>query len=422
MSVVGSTNRTGWIEEPNCQACHVGSATNRLGVIRYVDALTTGGVLRAAAEPLFATSSNTPAAGLSLYRFSTGHGGLQCAACHGSTHAEFPSAVASDNAQHIAVQGHAGTMIECQACHGTQPSTVSGGPHGMHPIGQNWARNHADAVQGSGGPAQCKACHGSDYRGTVLSRSQMDRTLSTKFGSRTFWRGFQISCYNCHNGPNSSDAVGNTAAVVTGGATSTPAGVAVSMTLPASDANGNALTLRVVDQPAHGSVALTGATATYYPEAGWTGTNRFTFSAWDGYTDSNLGAMTVVVYRVDADADGVPDWWTQLHFGHAAGQADDQSRAGDDPDGDGLSNAQEQQAGTDPADGRNGPRLVSIGRAGTNVTGRFSTALGQHFIVQRATDPAGPWQNVGGERWGHQDSVPFADGGATGALYRLVAP
>jgi|GEM_PF-2501692 len=50
----------------------------------------------------------------------------------------------------------------------------------------------------------------------------------------------------------------------------------------------------------------------------------------------------------DSDGDGIPDWWTQLYFGHPTGLARDYSRAADDPDGDGLTNFQEFQLGTDP--------------------------------------------------------------------------
>jgi hypothetical protein len=50
----------------------------------------------------------------------------------------------------------------------------------------------------------------------------------------------------------------------------------------------------------------------------------------------------------DSDDDGIADWWTQLYFGHPRGLAPDYSRAADDPDGDGLTNFQEFQLGTDP--------------------------------------------------------------------------
>jgi hypothetical protein len=46
---------------------------------------------------------------------------------------------------------------------------------------------------------------------------------------------------------------------------------------------------------------------------------------------------------LDSDGDGIPDWWCQMYFGHPNGQADDLTRAGDDWDGDGLTNLQEYQ-------------------------------------------------------------------------------
>jgi hypothetical protein len=65
--------------------------------------------------------------------------------------------------------------------------------------------------------------------------------------------------------------------------------------LNAFDADGNALELRVVSQPVHGTAGLSGRTATYIPEAGFSGTDAFTFAAWDGSIDSNLGTVTVTV-------------------------------------------------------------------------------------------------------------------------------
>ena len=108
--------------------------------------------MRVPANQRFATNPNTPATGISLYRFSSGHGGLQCSACHGSTHAEFPSAQPNDNLQSIALQGHVGKLAECSACHSTVPSTVTGGPHGMHPIDQSLGLGPSRCDQWQHGP------------------------------------------------------------------------------------------------------------------------------------------------------------------------------------------------------------------------------------------------------------------------------
>ena len=96
MSTVAATTRTGWLDEPNCQSCHSGDAVNNKGQIRFTNAITNG-VFRVPSNQIFATTPDTPAPGFSLYRFSTGHGGIKCEACHGSTHAEFPSAHPNDN-------------------------------------------------------------------------------------------------------------------------------------------------------------------------------------------------------------------------------------------------------------------------------------------------------------------------------------
>lgn len=196
MSAMAAPTRQGWLNEPSCQGCHTGTATNNSGQIVYTSVFTSGTTVRIAADQTFATNTDTPAAGLSLYRFSKGHGGLQCEACHGSTHAESPTPVANDNVQNVTLQGHAGTLAECASCHGSVPATVTGGPHGLHPIGSSWVNSHQSAADGR--QATCQPCHGTDYRGTILSKTQADRTLN----GRSFPRGTVIGCYSCHNGPS----------------------------------------------------------------------------------------------------------------------------------------------------------------------------------------------------------------------------
>jgi hypothetical protein len=244
----------------------------------------------------FATSPDAPLPGLSLYRFSSGHGGLACEACHGSTHAEYPAIHPNDNVQSTRIQGHAGTLVECASCHGgTQPATVSGGPHGMHPVGQAWVSAHHDVIGEGGDTSPCQACHGVDYRGTVLSRAKANRTLSGESGTKQVWPGFQIGCYTCHRGPHSDDPNPNRAAIATGASVSTPVGASATIALNARDPDGDPLTLRVVSQPAHGTAGVNGTLATYVPEPDFTGIDRFTFAAWDGSTDSNLATVAVHV-------------------------------------------------------------------------------------------------------------------------------
>ncbi len=192
MSDVGSADREGWLDEPNCQACHHDGK-------RETSAVLADGTLRAVLDTRFATNPNTPTQGRSLYRFSKGHGNLQCEACHGSTHAIYPAHNA-DNLLAEGIQGHSGTIAECSACHTTVPKTTTGGPHGMHPVGDSWVKGHEDVAEKNA--AQCTVCHGADYRGSPLSAMWTSRTLKVEHGSKTLAKGHQVSCYDCHNGPD----------------------------------------------------------------------------------------------------------------------------------------------------------------------------------------------------------------------------
>lgn len=291
MSAVGDPVRVGWLDQPSCQNCHTGTATHNNGEIRYTSALDQNGQRRAAVDATFATNDDVPGTGFNLYRFSAGHGGLACEACHGSTHAVFPAAHGNDNLQSQDLQGHIGTLVECTACHAQMPQGYNGGPHGMHPIGANWAADHADAVE-QHGSAGCLACHGGDGRGTVLSQMQADRTISMHYGTRSFWRGQRISCYECHNGPSNNNNTPDAAPVVQDGSGAT-SDQPITINLIGSDANNDPLTFRVVHQPAHGMVGIVGNVATYRPEPGFAGLDTFSFAANDGRRDSNLGTVTV---------------------------------------------------------------------------------------------------------------------------------
>jgi len=57
-----------------------------------------------------------------LYRESQGHGNLYCPACHDTTHAIAQSREANDAVKFVSLQGTAGTLRGCAACHGTVPA------------------------------------------------------------------------------------------------------------------------------------------------------------------------------------------------------------------------------------------------------------------------------------------------------------
>jgi ferredoxin len=295
LSTVGSPNRIGWFMEPNCASCHTGTATSNNGQIRYISVFTdTNFTVRVPVNLTFSTQTNTPPTptnNLSIFRFSAGRGGLQCEACHGSTHAEFPSIHPNDNVRDIELQGHAGVMVECSSCHTTTPTNYVGGPHGMHPVGSAWVSAHPDFADHNGS-AQCQTGHGTDYRGTVLSEMQADRTLSA-FGTKTFFRGAMIGCYTCHKGPGNDSSNTNAAPTVNIVSGSTPNDTPLNLPVILTPTTA---TLRIISQPVNGSLGVSNNVLTYFPNPGFTGSDTFTYAAWDTSKNSTLatGAVSVV--------------------------------------------------------------------------------------------------------------------------------
>jgi hypothetical protein len=202
MLAVGNEARDPWLDEPRCESCHTGDAVSHLGgEIRLsqaweddVDIATP----RLAVNKRFAENDGT------LYRNSLGHGGVACEGCHGSTHAVWPNALASanDNVAAIQLQGHAGTLTECSTCHTSLPLTLNG-PHGMHNVNsRDWNLEHEDFYERN--PGACRACHGQNLEGTVLSRTAANRDyLRDEDGSRTIHlaKGTPVSCTLCHERP-----------------------------------------------------------------------------------------------------------------------------------------------------------------------------------------------------------------------------
>ncbi len=201
-------SRRSWMDLPRCQSCHTGDALTHLsgggtvpapGGIRLAQAWRTGDP---AASPILASNSRFAENANTLFRFSKGHGGVRCEGCHGSTHAEWPNAdaAANDNVAAMQIQGHAGPIMECVACHAEPLSSSLNGPHGMHPIGGGFAgEGHGGLYQQN--HAACQACHGADLLGTVLSRTAAERTFNNEDGSAHLPKGTQVACNACHSMP-----------------------------------------------------------------------------------------------------------------------------------------------------------------------------------------------------------------------------
>ncbi len=234
-----SQPRVPWANEPGCGSCHTGDVldnmsgtNNTIANTRDVDGNVDNLRLRQAyvtgdakatpivpgnkrfAEPAVpasftnadgSTFANPGAGNPQLYRVSTGHGGVMCEGCHGATHAEWPNAnpMSNDNVTAEQLQGHTGTIVECDSCHtNAEALSTDGsadsmrGPHGMHVVGNtNFADGDHKRNWDDNGDA-CRACHGDNGQGSVLSRTAADRNLpDVGFVAK----GTPITCTMCHS-------------------------------------------------------------------------------------------------------------------------------------------------------------------------------------------------------------------------------
>ena len=266
------TKRIPWATEPGCQSCHVGDAINQpadtTGFIYDDEGIRLLQAWRAGdpdASPIASPNSRfaedqtplefgeTGPTKRVLYRLSrgqrfvrgdttgqavfTGHNGVLCEGCHGSTHAEWPVApdapndgawpppkgsfVANDNVTAGQLQGHTGKIIECEACHTGDFSLQNGlgGPHGIHPVGgtdntgysQWWVDNHGHYLNGRITEetflSTCGVCHGdvaANARGTgtgsPLAEMAQERTVDTFRGPVTLAKDHKVICGDCHGG------------------------------------------------------------------------------------------------------------------------------------------------------------------------------------------------------------------------------
>ncbi len=196
MAAVGSSSREPWSDLPLCQSCHTGDALNSFdgAIVRnlaYADGPST-------ATPIVAPNERFAEEAGRLYRNSRGHGGMACASCHGSPHAEWPTSEPNDNLTAVELQGHDGPIIECRTCHGDGLPLTLDGPHGLHNVNNTrWVKDHKQWFGGN--QDACRSCHGLQGEGTVLSKAAADRMFQDKEGA---WiqvpDGTPIDCGLCH--------------------------------------------------------------------------------------------------------------------------------------------------------------------------------------------------------------------------------
>ena len=239
--ILDGSLRVPWASEAKCQSCHTGDALNGNHPadaivaddgIRLLKAYKSETIqVASVADPVrVASMIDSPQSRFAenkshnvtkdqevdvLYRLSTGHGGVKCESCHNSTHAIWPTKnpYANDNVASNQLQGHAGTVVECDTCHtpGSLGNTL-GGPHGMHPVGGGEFTDggHEDLAEDEAN--ECRACHGQNGEGSVLSKVAVNRefvieecedgTLCPNQEREDFVvslaKGDEVSCVMCH--------------------------------------------------------------------------------------------------------------------------------------------------------------------------------------------------------------------------------
>jgi len=86
-----------------------------------------------------------------------------------------------------------------------------------------------------------------------------------------------------------------------------------------------------------------------------------------------------------------------------------------DSDGDGFTDLEEFQAGTDPLDPASAPGITSTDLIGSDVQISFSSVAGKQYLVERNQSfPTGPWSAVANNVAGTGGIVIATDPGAAG--------
>jgi hypothetical protein len=101
------------------------------------------------------------------------------------------------------------------------------------------------------------------------------------------------------------------------------------------------------------------------------------------------GTLSITTTNLDPDlsavGDGIPNGWKQQY----GLDPFDPNVANEDPDGDGFSNLEEFQVGTDPTNGGSFFRITAITRESSNVRVTWATGLGKTNALERTAGVAG---------------------------------
>lgn len=204
------------------------------------------------------------------------------------------------------------------------------------------------------------------------------------------------------------------------GLTATGTSTAVSLSWTASP---SATSYTVKRSPTSGGVytaVASGVTATNYSDTGLADgtTYYYVVTAWNADGESvSSGEASATTYTAVEN-------WRLANFGtiNNSGNAAD----GADPDGDGLTNAQEYGAGTDPNSAASTLRVSSVICMGNDVAVSFPSVAGKTYRLECSSIvQPGSWTTVQDNIAGTGSVVTITDPGAaaqTRRFYRIIVP
>lgn len=157
----------------------------------------------------------------------------------------------------------------------------------------------------------------------------------------------------------------------------------------------------------------------------WSGDTQTVVNVYESGTTlrmpTNNVTVTAVYRTIDSVGDGVADTWRALYFSGDGTTTNNQSAASADPDGDGLSNEQEYNAGTSPLDNQSVLRLDGS-FAGHAATLNFLGVAGHRYALETTDSLSSPeWRtvfyNIVSDE--NQKLLDFDTGGVSNGFYRL---